>query len=201
MGINGDLFMKQRRMSRRAFLNAGGEAAKGSCIILTMPMILTACDQATVARTNSSDFQTLSAEEVLEYGAISARIIPSDDSPGATEAGVIYFIDTVLADNRETEHQILRDGLRNIQSEAAAQFGVTSFSALEEEQQDQLLTQMESSEFFNTIRFLTVAGMFSSPEYGGNKDKVGFELLGFVDQHAWRPPFGFYDADYAEKGE
>jgi gluconate 2-dehydrogenase gamma chain len=78
---------------------------------------------------------------------------------------------------------------------------VASFYLLNEEQQDQLLRQIETSEFFNTIRFLTVAGMFSSPEYGGNRDKVGFELLGFTDQHAWQPPFGFYDADFAEKGE
>ncbi|MDE0980648.1 MAG: gluconate 2-dehydrogenase subunit 3 family protein [Gammaproteobacteria bacterium] len=193
--------MKQRQMSRRAFLNAGGDAAKGSCIILTMPMILTACGQANDARTSNNDFQLLSEEEVLEYSAISARIIPSNGTPGATEAGVIYFIDSVVADNREVEHQILKDGLVTLQSEGAAQFGVASFYLLKDEQQDQLLRQIESSEFFNTIRFLTVAGMFSSPEYGGNRDKVGFELLGFTDQHAWQPPFGFYDADYAEKGE
>lgn len=193
--------MKQTRMSRRAFLNAGGDAAKGSCIILTMPMILTACGQANDARTNNNDFQLLSEEEVLEYSAISARIIPSNETPGATEAGVIYFIDTVVADDREAEHQILKDGLAILQSEGADQFGVASFYLLKEDQQDQLLRQIESSEFFNTIRFLTVAGMFSSPEYGGNRDKVGFELLGFTDQHAWQPPFGFYDADYAEKGE
>ena len=193
--------MKQRQMSRRAFLNAGGDAARGSCIILTMPMILTACGQANDARTSNNDFQLLSEEEVLEYSAISARIIPSNGTPGATEAGVIYFIDSVVADNREVEHQILKDGLATLQSEGAAQFGVASFYLLKDEQQDQLLRQIESSEFFNTIRFLTVAGMFSSPEYGGNRDKVGFELLGFTDQHAWQPPFGFYDADYAEKGE
>jgi len=193
--------MKQRQMSRRAFLNAGGDAAKGSCIILTMPMILTACGQANDARTSNNDFQLLSEEEVLEYSAISARIIPSNGTPGATEAGVIYFIDSVVADNREVEHQILKDGLVTLQSEGAAQFGVASFYLLKDEQQDQLLRQIESSEFFNTIRFLTVAGMFSSPEYGGNRDKVGFELLGFTDQHAWQPPFGFYDADYTEKGE
>jgi len=193
--------MKQRQMSRRAFLNAGGDAAKGSCIILTMPMILTACGQANDARTSNNDFQLLSEEEVLEYSAISARIIPSNGTPGATEAGVIYFIDSVVADNREVEHQILKDGLVTLQIEGAAQFGVASFYLLKDEQQDQLLRQIESSEFFNTIRFLTVAGMFSSPEYGGNRDKVGFELLGFTDQHAWQPPFGFYDADYTEKGE
>lgn len=193
--------MKQKHMSRRAFLNAGSDAAKGSCIILTMPMILTACGQANDARTNNSDFQLLSEEEVLEYSAISARIIPTSDTPGATEAGVIYFIDTVVANDREAEHQILKDGLVTLQRESTDQFGVASFYLLDEEKQDQLLRQIESSEFFNTIRFLTVAGMFSNPEYGGNRDKVGFELLGFTDQHAWQPPFGFYDADYVEKGE
>jgi gluconate 2-dehydrogenase gamma chain len=193
--------MKRKQMSRRAFLNAGGEAAKGSCIILTLPMILTACEQANEARVNNDAFNKLSAEEVLEYSAIAARIIPSDETPGATEAGVSYFIDTVLGDNMEEQHQILREGLSNLQNESTAQHNIAYFHLLNEVQQDQLLMEIESSEFFSTIRFLTVAGMFSLPEYGGNKDKVGFELIGFVDQHAWQPPFGFYDADYAEKGE
>lgn len=193
--------MNQKRMSRRAFLNTGGDVAKGSCIILTIPMILTACDQANEARINSGAYNILSDEEVLEYSAIAARIIPSDESPGATEAGVSYFIDTVLGDNMEAQHQILREGLRNLQSEGLVQHNAAYFHLLSEEHQDQLLKEIESTEFFNTIRFLTVAGMFSLPEYGGNKDKVGFELLGFVDQHAWQPPFGFYDADYALKGE
>ena len=135
--------MKQQRMSRRAFLNAGGDAAKGSCIILTMPMILAACDQANDARMKNSDFQLLSEEEVLEYSAISARIIPSNDTPGATEAGVIYFIDTVFAHNREGEHQIFKEGLATLQSEGAAQFGVASFYLLNEEQQDQLAVEIQ----------------------------------------------------------
>ena len=43
--------------------------------------------------------------------------------------------------------------------------------------------------------------MFSLPEYGGNRDKVGYELIGFEDRHAWQSPYGYYDADYAERGE
>jgi gluconate 2-dehydrogenase gamma chain len=43
--------------------------------------------------------------------------------------------------------------------------------------------------------------MFSLPRYGGNKNKLGYELIGFDDQHAWAPPFGFYDADYTARGE
>jgi len=38
--------------------------------------------------------------------------------------------------------------------------------------------------------------MFSSPKYGGNFQGSGWKLMGFVDQHAFAPPFGYYDAQY-----
>jgi hypothetical protein len=43
--------------------------------------------------------------------------------------------------------------------------------------------------------------MFSLPGYGGNRDYVGYDLIQFDNQHVWQPPFGYYDADYAEKGQ
>ena len=61
--------------------------------------------------------------------------------------------------------------------------------------------EIENTEFFSTLRYLTIAGMFSLPEYGGNRENIGYQLIGFDDRHFWQPPFGFYDADYAEKGE
>lgn len=191
----------QERFTRRAFLQSTGDAARGSCVALTMPMILAACNRANQARLNRDDFQTLSEEEVLEFDAIAARIIPTDETPGATEAGVIYFIDTVLGDGREAQLASLQAGLRELQTAAALTYNAAYFHFLEPEQQDQLLTASEESEFFSTIRYLTIAGMFALPEYGGNRDNAGNKLLGFEDRHVWQPPFGFYDADYAEKGE
>ena len=47
------------------------------------------------------------------------------------------------------------------------------------------------------MRRLTVLGLIALPKYGGNHDGVGFKLLGVVDSHFWRPPFGYYDQDYA----
>jgi hypothetical protein len=41
-----------------------------------------------------------------------------------------------------------------------------------------------------------VLGLLALPSYGGNADKLGWKLVGFVDQHAWQPPFGHYDAGY-----
>jgi hypothetical protein len=43
--------------------------------------------------------------------------------------------------------------------------------------------------------------MFSLPEYGGNKDELGWQLIGFEDRHVWTQPYGFYDADHLAKGE
>ncbi len=193
--------MSHSEISRRAFLMSSGQAMKGSCIALTFPMILSACSRAQQARIRGEDFKVLSEEQALEYDAISARIIPTDETPGAREAGVVYFIDNVISDRPEYEREDLNAGLPELQAAAVTSFDIPYFHLLSEEQQDQLLKEVEDSHFFMTIRFLTIAGMFALPEYGGNKDKMGWDLIGFEDRHAWAPPFGFYDADYAERGE
>ena len=36
-------------------------------------------------------------------------------------------------------------------------------------------------------------GMFSHPEHGGNYNKIGWKLIGYVDQYSWSSPFGYYD--------
>jgi gluconate 2-dehydrogenase gamma chain len=191
----------QQHITRRAFLRSTADAARGSVIVLSIPAILSACSRAEQAILSGADFQTLTEEEANEFAAIAARIIPTDETPGATEAGVIYFMDTILGDNREAELQQLQVGLRELQIAVVINFGGAYFHQLELEQQDQLLTEFEGTQFFNTMRYLSIAGMFSMPKYGGNRDNVGYQLLGFEDRHVWQPPFGFYDADYAEKGE
>ena len=46
---------------------------------------------------------------------------------------------------------------------------------------------------FNMLRTFTMLGMFCHPQHGGNNQKVGWQLIGFVDQYSWVPPFGYYD--------
>ena len=41
-------------------------------------------------------FEVFTPEQAKEVEAIAARIIPTDELPGATEAGVVYFIDRAL---------------------------------------------------------------------------------------------------------
>ena len=42
-------------------------------------------------------------------------------------------------------------------------------------------------------RAAVVVGMLADPKYGGNRDKVGWRLLGFEDRFHWTVPFGDYD--------
>jgi len=188
-------------ISRRTFFNLLKDSAGKSVILLSMPAILAACRDAKRARLVEENFQTLSEEEANEFDAIAARILPATSTPGARQAGVIYFIDQVLGDRREEQIVLLRDGLRELQAETLVQFDAAYFYLLEEAQQDEILTSIESTSFFSTIRYLSVAGMFALPEYGGNRDLTGYQVIDYENQGAWTAPYGFYDADFAERGE
>lgn len=194
--------MPPKKQSRRAFLGTSGSVIGGSWIALHLPAILATADFACTAQSEGAGFEVLTAFEAAELEAIAAQIIPTDDTPGAREAGVIYFIDRALntfgADNLEP----IREGLQDFESSVREEHaGVEAFSALSDDQQIEALRAIEESDFFGTVRTMTIAGMFAHPSYGGNRDKVGWALLGFDDRHAWQPPFGYYDAQYMNRGQ
>ena len=196
--------MNDRELCRRQFLAGLSTAAKGSLIVLSLPAILTACRQANEQNpTASADAQytILSNDLAIELDAISARIVPTDDTPGAREAGSVRFMDVVLADGRQDQLTILQTGMVELNASASRECGVSSFAALSETQQDALLTAIETTPFFSTVRFLTVASLFALPQYGGTGPDVGYNLIGMTHAHAYMPPFGYYDADYAARGE
>ena len=184
-------------LSRRAFLQG---SARNSLLILSLPAVMAACEEAGQALAAGSGFAVLGNEEAAQLQAIAARIIPTDETPGATEAGVIHFMDTVLGSSRSEVLEPLRLGLAELQNSAAALYGGALFYQLNAGQQDTLLQAIEDTPFFNTLRYLTIAGMFTQPSYGGNRDLVGWQVIGFEDRHLWQPPFGYYDADYREQG-
>lgn len=188
-------------MQRRDFLRNGGSALGGSWLTLSMPSILAAASAAASAAAVESAFRVLSPKEAAEFEAIAARIIPSGDSPGASEAAAIHFIDTVLADIEPALLGPMRDGLRGLQANIRQAYDTTSFADLSEPRQIEALTAIEDTEFFGTVRFLTIAGTFCDPSHGGNRNRVGWKLIGFPGPFGTQPPFGHYDADYAERGE
>ncbi len=189
--------MNPQKQSRRAFLNTSGSVIGGSWFALTLPALLATADFACRAHAEEAPFDVLTPAEATELEAIAAQIIPSDDTPGAREAGVIYFIDRALGTIMADDLDPVREGLQEFEASLRQKHpDVEAFSALPPEQQIEALRAIEESDFFETIRALTIAGMFAHPSYGGNRDKAGWTLLHFDDRHVWTPPFGYYDAQY-----
>ena len=134
------------------------------------------------------------AADAREVEAIAMRIIPSDDGPGAKEAGALYFIDGGLATFAKDQRPIFRDGLADLTKRVQSSFPtIQRFSALTAPQQDQLLKSMEETPFFHTMRFATIAGVLCLPKYGGNRGFIGWKAIGLEGAPTYAPPFGYYD--------
>ena len=126
--------------------------------------------------------QSFSAEEAEEVGALASLIIPSGSTPGAREAGVTYFIDQALATFDRDKREAYRQGLRAAQARRQELFpGSTSIANLKPADQLRLAQAIESTGFFEMLRVHTVMAFLGRPEYGGNRDQVGWTLIGFKE--------------------
>ena len=199
-------------MKRREFLTFPAAAVGGTLLysLAGDPMRLQAQDG-----TVKVPLRFFTAEEARAVTAACARIFPSDASgPGATEAGVVIFIDRQLAgpygrdkyrytkgpfvesypehgyQGKESPREIYRAGIKTL----------GDFAGLSPADQDSKLRSIEKSRFFQLLRTHTIEGMFCDPMHGGNAGLIGWQMIGYpgpqmsyrneVDKHfgqPWRP--------------
>jgi gluconate 2-dehydrogenase gamma chain len=184
--------------SRRAFLRVLTSAIGSTWLTLEWSSVVAAAHDAHSSAPESKPHaRFLTDAEMADVAAITAQIIPTDATPGAKEAGIAEFIDRALATFFERLAPTFRVQLSEFRAACVAQHpSKASFAELAAEQQIQFLQSVERTPFFNSLRLLTIIGMFAMPEYGGNRDGIGWKLLGFEDRHMFVPPFGDYDRDY-----
>jgi gluconate 2-dehydrogenase gamma chain len=170
--------------------------------------------------------------------AAMARIIPTDDTPGAREAGSVDFVDRYLTGIGYIYARPDGNGFERLEGRQADAWqqrvdlarskyvaGVeeldrlchedyqSDFVSLEEDQQDAMLRRIERAgspeaerawkdtpaiayggpvepalqqtnaeadlDFFNLLVTHTRQGFLSDPVYGGNRDQVGWQVIGF----------------------
>jgi hypothetical protein len=204
-------------LSRRNFLSRAGGAVSAVWLSTHWPAIVSASEHAHQAAKSAAPakFQFFTPEQATEIDAIAARIIPSDETPGAREAGVVYFIDRALVTFAVDDQKTYREGLPGLQARVRELFpNVEKFSGATPEQQDQVLQSFDAhsgaegrlyrpnasaAPFFETVRVHTLIGFLIDPDSGraGNRDGIGWKLIGRDRDHMFQPPFGFYDKDYA----
>jgi gluconate 2-dehydrogenase gamma chain len=184
--------------SRRSMLAATVSGLSSIWLATRWPGIVAAQEHAhTVAKSGrATTFGFFSPDQAVEIESIAAQIIPKDDTPGAREAGTIYFIDRALMTFERDQQPAYTQGLNDLREKTRELFrDADKFSGLNPAQQVQVLTAIEKTPFFGLVRLHTIVGFFANPEYGGNQDKIGWNLIGFEDKFAWQPPFGHYDRE------
>jgi len=121
--------------------------------------------------------------------ALSDRIIPTTDTPGAIAAGVPDYIEKLLADwARPNERVPILAGIDAIEAKSLLDYKVSAARATPE-QQDALLTAAmngglgDGSGFFLKFRQLVIAGYYTSE-------------IGMTQERAYLPVPGEYHGDY-----
>ena len=174
-----------RRITRRKFIQVTTAAAAGSMVACTY---------------KKSPWRFFTIEEGQTVAAICERIIPADQDPGATEAGVVNFIDLQLMGPYKRHRASYRQGIRGVEQTSLKRFG-HRFTELGPEGQDEVLKELEraaaaretrkgvsspgetrkgvsSEDFFSLILSHTMQGFYGDPRHGGNRGRVSWKMLG-----------------------
>ena len=192
--------MSHGDIARRHFLRTSGSAISAVWIAAALGELTALSSLSCAPASQSSNWKSFTDAQAADVEAIAALIIPSDETPGAREAHVIDFIDRSLDTFAKEQRPLFATGLSDLQRRVeAAKPGASSFAALNGLRQTEILRELEhvNSEFFTAMLAATAAGMFANPAYGGNRDKIGWKMIGFEDRYYWQPPFGYYDRDEA----
>src|SRR5258708_18907616 len=161
--------MEHQAWTRRQFLTDAGSTLGTALAAAQWPAIASACRHAASGTANPGDtaLHFLSEDEARDVDAIAAQIMPSDDTPGAREAGAVYFIDRSLSTWAAGVADPFRAGLRDFRAGFTAIQPSQVFAAADSATQFAYLTQIDGTEFFRITRELTLLGTFALPSYGG----------------------------------
>jgi len=167
--------MAMEHVTRRCFIRRLAVGAAAGAALIRRPWVAFPQEEAALPEARFFTPQEWAAVE-----AAAARIFPSNDGPGAREAEVVRYIDRALADAYPEHQQLYRQGIAELEEVSAARYGA-SFASLGPEQQDTLLTELAQAGFlwFALLRDHTIEGCFADPSYGGNKDGVLWEWIGY----------------------
>lgn len=165
-------------LDRRSFLKKG-VAGFGS--ILLMPSCLQ----------KSSSWLFFTDEEARCVFALCEQIIPEDEhGGGATQAGVIHYIDRQLIAVFDYDQVVYQQGISALQAVSLELYG-QRFEVLDWDPQKNLLTKLEAGQvqkdpwgdldqkrFFNLVIRHCMQGFYGSPRHGGNKNYMSYQMMG-----------------------
>jgi len=134
------------------------------------------------------NYQSFAEDEAACLIALCEQIIPADEYPGATDAGVIHFIDRQSKLRFPAERILFKNGVASLQNWCKATYNrmfedldsstqITVLQSMEKDEIKSDLWKVSPKEFFEKLLARTMQGFYGSPRHGGNRDYVSFKML------------------------
>jgi gluconate 2-dehydrogenase gamma chain len=201
------------KLRRRALLQWLGIGSLGAAAPLAPRVEARAAPPARPARPEAG-FNFFTAQDAAFITAAVDRLLPADDWPSASQAGVVVYIDRQLAGPYGRGARMYMQGphaigtpqqgyqmpftpaqlYRRALDGLAPHLGGRALAERSPDEQDAFLKRLEAGElmlgeipsavFFETLLANTIEGYFADPMYGGNRDMAGWRMIGFPGAHA-----------------
>lgn len=124
----------------------------------------------------------LSDGNARTLAAICDQIIPADDYPSASQAGVITYIDRQLTRHYRRHQEAYETGLAQADQLSMNRFGLHLADASPQQQlATVIMVEHQYKQFFELVRNHTEEGYYGSPRHGGNRDAVSWRMLGLAE--------------------
>ena len=175
----------RRKLSRRDAMLAMSVAVAGALTGVGSALVAGWMDQGL-----PGGWHFFTPDEARLVVAVAEQIIPADKDPGATDAGVVFFIDRQLVGPYERYQAKYRQGLQSLQDTCRKKYQ-KPFEELAWDDQTAVLKSLEggkapkelwtgpsSGEFFGLIRDHSMQGFYGSPRHGGNRNYCSYKMLG-----------------------
>lgn len=125
----------------------------------------------------TSSRQFFTAQELRTLAAFCDQIVPADEAPSASAAGVVVYIANQILRRFQASRAVYREGLA-----AADRFAGGSFADLSPAKQQQVIRRMEEipklRPFVDQVIAHTMQGYYGSPRHGGNLNYASWRMLG-----------------------
>jgi gluconate 2-dehydrogenase gamma chain len=163
--------MKARKkpggLTRRQFMAAGAMAGAA---------------WAAGCSSHSGPWESLSDEQARTLAVLCDEIVPADDYPSASQAGVVTYIDRQLARAYRRHRKTYWSGLEQVESHSDNHFGLRGSQASPDERLEMMrVLAKRNPVFFELVRKHTLEGYYGSPRHGGNRDAVSWKMLGLSE--------------------
>ncbi|MCU0700201.1 MAG: gluconate 2-dehydrogenase subunit 3 family protein [Myxococcaceae bacterium] len=192
-------------VQRLTFLGGGvvllGSACKEKAVVDAGPPAV----KPVPAQALSTSHLTFTNPDFAILSAATERVLPKDDDAGALDANVPAYIDRILQTPQlENMRKNFVPGLAALDRRCTRMFKV-GFAEATPAQQDEVLTIFKNSpetsgeaRWYEMLIVLTLEGFLGDPSYGGNKNQVGWNLVGFslVNKNKADPKPGYDGASH-----